>query len=50
MNELASKEETTLASVKGIPKNSPVLENKHTITTIPNMDCKLPESKRLRNK
>ena len=49
MNELASKEEKTLASVKEIPKNSLVFENIHSITTIPNMDCKSLESKRLRN-
>ena len=40
MNELASKEEKTLASVKEIPTNSLVFENIHSITTIPNMDCK----------
>ena len=49
MNELASKEEKTLAYVKEIPKTSLVLENIHSITTIPNMDCKSLDSKRLRN-
>ena len=46
MNEIASKEGKTLASVKKIPKTSTVLKYKHTITT-PNIGCKSTESKRL---
>ena len=36
-----------MASVKEIPKKSPVLQNNRIITTSPNTDCKLPESNRV---
>ena len=47
MNELPSKEERILASVKEIPKTALVLEEEHNITYNLKTDCNLPESKRV---
>ena len=49
MNEITSNKIFFLASVKEIPKNSPVLENQNSITNDHNTDCKLPESKIVRD-